>query len=231
MAIVLFALFLRGQYVSDTLRGIIIPELENMTGQKVTASRFSINILPLFLEAKDMKVSDASGQTILDTRRVKGYITLSGIFNRQITLQRLVIEDTSVTTHREQLDGIISHVKAYLEKERELAFKVKIRVVEVVRGNVFLKDENLKGELVIKGLSGEYLTGESQKLNAAVKELGIEKEGWPEIVCDLNTAVVLRKDCNGSETTGDRRIRIKICRTRILWPWERHINSRYRPDR
>ncbi|HMK48582.1 MAG TPA: hypothetical protein VK435_00895, partial [Thermodesulfovibrionales bacterium] len=190
----LFAFFLRSQYISDALTRVIIPELEDVTGQRVAASRFAVNILPLYLEAKEMKISDESGQPIVSTRRVKGYVSLSAILNRQIKLQRLVIEDPSLKTTRNQLEGIISHVKAYLEKERETAFKVKIRVVEVVRGNISLRDENPKGEAVIKGLSGEYLTGEDQRLRASVKELSIMREGWPKILCDLSTSVVLKKD-------------------------------------
>ena len=186
--------FLRGRYVSDTLKGIIIPELETATGQKVEAPHISVNILPLFIEAKNMKVSDSSGNAIVNTKKVKGYISLSGVFNRQLTLQRLVIEEPSVVSNNRQLDEIIRHVRAYLEQERDLPFKVKIKVVEVVRGSVDLKDEELKSRAGIKGLSGEYIIGDNPRLKASVKELTIDKQDWPNIKCDINTSVVFKKD-------------------------------------
>jgi len=186
--------FLRGRYVSDTLKGIIIPELETATGQKVEAPHISVNILPLFIEAKNMKVSDSSGNAIVNTKKVKGYISLSGIFNRQLTLQRLVIEEPSLVSNNRQFDEIIRHVRAYLEQERDLPFKVKIKVVEVVQGSVYLKDEELKARAGIKGLSGEYIIGDNPRLKASVKELTIDKQDWPKINCDINTSVVFKKD-------------------------------------
>jgi hypothetical protein len=48
IAVVLgFVIFLlRGQYISDTLKGIILPELETASGQKVTAQKIFINLFP-----------------------------------------------------------------------------------------------------------------------------------------------------------------------------------------
>jgi hypothetical protein len=187
-------LFLRGQYISDTLKGIVIPELESATGQKVTAGKLYINILPLFIEAKDLTVSDSAGNKIVNAGKVRGYVTFAGIFNKQITLQRLVIERPDIRTQSEQLSGIIEHVKKYLEQERKDVLKVKIRVVEVVKGAVALSDPALKGDAGVKDLSGEFITGENPRLFATVRELDIDKEGWPKIVCDLNTAVTFQKD-------------------------------------
>lgn len=194
VAVGFLVFFLKGRYVSDTLKGIIIPELETATGQKVEAPHISVNILPLFIEAKNMKVSDTSGNAVVNTKKVKGYISLSGIFNRQLILQRLVIEEPSLVSDNRQLDEIIRHVRAYLEQERDLPFKVKIKVVEVVQGSVYLKDEELKGRAGIKGLSGEYIIGDNRRLKASVKELTIDKQDWPKIKCDINTSVVFKKD-------------------------------------
>ena len=186
--------FLRGQYVSDTLKGIVVPELESATGEKVTARKISINILPLFIEAQDLIVSDSSGDRIVNAGKVRGYVSLAGIFNKQITLQRLVVDGPDIRTERKQLTGIIEHVRKYLEQERKDVLKVKIRVVEVVKGAVLLNDQKAKGNAGINGLSGEFITGETPRLFAKVQELVIDKEGWPKIVCDLNTALTFQKD-------------------------------------
>ncbi len=188
------AFFLKGRYVSDTLKGLIIPELETATGRKVKAPYISVNIFPLFIEVKNMKVSDPSGNAVVNTKKVKGYISLSGIFNRQLILQRLVIEEPSLVSDNRQLDEIIRHVRAYLEQERDLPLKVKIKVVEVTRGDVYLTDKELKARAGVKGLSGEYIIGDNQRLKASVKELTIDKRDWPKINCDISASVVFKKD-------------------------------------
>ncbi len=64
----------RGPYVSNALKRLILPELEAALQQKVIAKKIYINIFPLFIEAKDLKVFDEDGKRILLANRVKGYI-------------------------------------------------------------------------------------------------------------------------------------------------------------
>ncbi len=182
------------QFISDTIKNIIVPELELATGQKLEAKKFSINILPLYIVAKDLIIKEPTGNTILSAKEVKAYASLSEIFNKRIILRRLVIEGPVIGVSKNKLEEIIKRVKAYLEKEREEAFKVKIKVVEVFKGDLFLSDEMLNARAEIKGLSGEFIIGDIQKLDAKTKELKLLKEGWPEISCSTSSAMDFKKD-------------------------------------
>ncbi len=189
------AIFLSyGKYLSDTLKDIIVPELESMTGQKVTVRTIHINLFPLFIDAKELKVFDQEGNDILIAKRAKGYVDLTGIFSKNLTIRRLVITDPGISTNRQELEDIVRHVRAYLEKERKTAFKVKVKVIEIVKGNVSFRDDELKGTAGVKGFSGEVILGENQRLNASIKELVLVKEGWPKLLCNINTAIVLKGD-------------------------------------
>jgi hypothetical protein len=191
----LLAFALRGRYVSDTLKNIILPELEAASGQRVTARAIYINLFPLFVEAKDLSVFDREGNSIVTASGVKGYINPSGFLSRRIYVRRLSVNDPLISTNGRQIEEIISNVKAYLEKERKPVFKVKMKVIEVVRGKASLRyDDNFKGTAGIKGLSGELILGETQRLKTSIKELVIRKEGWPGIACNIDTALVLKDD-------------------------------------
>lgn len=183
-----------GKYVSDTLKPLIIPELEAMTGQRVTVGSININLLPLFINAEDLRVLDGDGKNILIAGRVKGYVDLTGLLIRHLTIRRLVIGGPKITADRQKLEEIAGTVRAYLEKERKAAFKVKVKVIEVVKGDASLEDGELKGKAGLKGLSAELILGEAPRINGSIKELAIEKEGWPKIVCDVSTAVALKGD-------------------------------------
>jgi hypothetical protein len=184
----------RGPYISNGLKRIILPELEAALGQKVIVQKIYINIFPLFIEAKGLKVFDEDGNRIVFAKRVKGYVGLSKLLSRQLSIQRLVIKDPDISTNRDQLDEIIKNVKTYIEKERETAFKVKIKVIEVGNGNAYLRDDNLKGKMGIRGLGGELIIGKNPRFKTSIKELTIEEEGWPDIKCDVNASVVLKDD-------------------------------------
>jgi hypothetical protein len=183
----------RGPYISNELKRIILPELAAVFGQKVIAQKIYINLFPLFIEAKGLKVFDEAGNRILISKRVKGYIDLSGLLSRNLYIQRLVIKEPDISTNREQLEKIINSVKTYLEKERSTTFKVKIKVIEVVNGIISLRGD-LKDVLDIKGLAGEIILQKDPRLKISIKKFDIRKEGLPEFTGNIDTSLVFKKD-------------------------------------
>ena len=192
ISLLIFAV--RGEFVSNTLKDVILPELEDATGQKVTVQKLYLNLFPLFIEANGLKVADNSGRQILYSKKVKGYIDLTGILSRHITIRRLLIQEPLISADRLTIEKIISAVQAYLKEEREPSLKVKIKAVDVADASVNLRDIDAKGTLDIKGFSGEALLGENQRIKAAIKELKLEKEGWPDIKGDLDAAVTFMEE-------------------------------------
>jgi hypothetical protein len=189
------AIFLsQGKALSDALKELVVPELESMTGQKISFQAIHINLLPLFIDAKGLRVVDHEGRDVLIAKRAKGYVDLTGIFSKTLTIHRLVITEPGISTDRQELETIVGHVRDYLDKERKTAFKVKVKVIEIVKGNVSFSDEELKGSAGVKGLSGEVILGETQRFNVSIKELELAKEGWPKVLCNINTAIVLKDD-------------------------------------
>jgi len=189
------ALFLsQGKYISDTLKNLIIPELKSMTGQRVAVRKIQINLFPLFIDARELKVLDQEGKDILTANRAKGYVDLTGLLSRHLTIRRLVITEPRISSDRQKVEEIVGNVRAYLEKERKTALKVKVKVIEIVKGYASFSDDELKGTADVKGFAGEIILGESPRLNGSIKELAIEKEGWPKVVCDIKAAIVSRGD-------------------------------------
>lgn len=184
----------RTPQISDALKDVITSELEDMTGKKVAIRNIYLNIFPLFIEAKDLRIYHEGDRSVLTTNRVKGYLGLSGLLDRRPSLKRIVIYEPVLSADRGQLEEIIKNVKSYLEKDTKAAIKVKVKVVEVIKGSVDLKDDDLKGMMAMKGLEGEIIIGESNRLKASVKELGVERGGWPKIKCDINTALIMKNE-------------------------------------
>src|SRR5512135_933404 len=73
------AIVLRGPHISNALKKLILPELELMVGRKVIAQQIYVNLFPLFVEAKGLKIFDDKGERIFLAQRVKAYLDLTGI--------------------------------------------------------------------------------------------------------------------------------------------------------
>ena len=194
-AVVLFLviIFLRGPYISDILKSVILPELEDVSGQKLTTDKIFVNLFPLFVEAKGLKVLNADGTRMLSAGKVKGYVNPAGLLGREIVIRRLAVDGLNVTTSRQDIEKVIRHVKAYLEKEKKSALKAKINVIDVSKGNLALRDSVSKGSADIKGLSTELILGQKKRIRVASSEVRIKKEGWPNIMFNIDTSAVLRK--------------------------------------
>jgi translocation and assembly module TamB len=180
----------RGPHISNYLKKIILPEIEAASGQKVMAQKIYLNVFPLFVEAKDMKVFDGNGNRILAAPRVKGYIDLSGLFFREISIRRLVIKDAEISSDLAQIEGIVGKVIAYLEKNQNPFIKVDIKAIEVVSAAAVVRDENTKSMLRIKSFGGSIILGKNPRLNTTIAGVSFKKAGWPEFPFDINATAV-----------------------------------------
>jgi len=184
----------RGPYVSNALKRLILPELEAASGQRVIAKNIYINIVPFFIEAKGLKVFDEDGKRVLLAKRVKGYIEPLGLLRSNLSIRRLVIKESMITTDSEKIDELVRNIRTYLGKEeRKPPLKVKIKVVEVNEGAASLRDDDLKSVIKIGGLGGVVILGRDPRLKMSIKKLHINREGLPELKADIATSLVFRE--------------------------------------
>lgn len=193
--IIFLILFFAGvPALSTALTNIIISELQDISGERVTIGSLQLRLFPLSIEAKDVTVSGENGENILAAGRVKGYLGLGELLARTVSLRRIVVGELHLTAEREKFEEVVRHVRAYLERERKDAVKVTVKAVEIVSGDIHVADRMANGTLDVKGLSGELIIGEAQRVRTAAREITVEREGWPKIVCDVSSAFVLKKD-------------------------------------
>jgi hypothetical protein len=189
----LAAFVLRGPYVSNALKKMILPELELASGRQVTAGRIYVNLFPLFAEARDVRAVDDKGNRILSVPVAKAYVNLSGLVSGNIVIRRLVIKGPQIAANKKQAEEIIRNIGAYLSMQRKTAVKVKIRAVEIRQGNVAFSDESQKLVSTIQRFNGEIIIGESQRIRASAEEVTVRKNDWPQIAAGVAASFAVEK--------------------------------------
>jgi len=171
---------LRGPYLSNSIKRIIIPILENATGERIVTDHAVINLFPFYIQIKSIRVFNDEGQRLIWITKTRAYIDLLALLRGEIRLLRLSLKEPDITASREDLQRMVRHIKDYLsgEKGRGVAFTLKgIRVTNggfdlsgmdglkgvsgkglimsgFFRGNDLILDWSLdEGHLLIKGLS------------------------------------------------------------------------------
>jgi hypothetical protein len=218
------AIFLRGPHMSNSLKRIILPELETATGNKVIAQKIYINIFPLFIEAKNLKMFDEDGTRIFFAKRVKAYVDLAGLLDKDVTIRRLVIKEPELTIDRQKADGIMEHINAYLAQEGGSKVKVRVRAVEVQDSRTEYMDQETRTSISISGVSGEIITGKVQKIRTTTGKVTVAREGWPELSAEVSSALSLEKgtlridkisiSSMGSELSGSGEIEKDVLRAK-----------------
>ncbi len=192
LAVIVLAVVLRGPHISNALKKVILPELENATGKRVIAQKIYINIFPLFMEAKELKVFDEDGNRVLRAKRVKAYLDISGLFSRSLIIRRLVIREPVIAADQEQAESLVRHVQDYLAKTRKDSLKVKVIALEVQQGTANLSSPKLKTELGVTGLSGEVILNETQRVRVDANSVAVRREGLPELTGAISALMLIK---------------------------------------
>jgi autotransporter translocation and assembly factor TamB len=179
-------LVLRGPHVSNALKKLILPELENISGQKVVAQKIQVNLFPLFVQAKNIKIFDQDGERLLSAERVKCYMKLSSLLNRELFCQRIVVVKPEIWADKKKVDGIVQHIDDYLKKQSD---KKLIRNGEFVFHNL-PQHAMFSG----RGLNATVLLGDVPKLKIDIDDLAAYFKSLPPFKCGIKTILFLKKD-------------------------------------
>lgn len=188
--VITISYLMRSTNISNELKKIIIPELELALGKKVTIQKISINIIPLFLEINNLSVYDEEGNKFLTIKKTKAYISVSGLFKKELSIKRLAIKDPDLNIDKEEGDLIIKNIKKYLLTESKFPFKIKVKSINASNGNLELKAHDLK--ILATELNSEVTLIEIPKIKISSKTLFTKNNrDYPFL---LKTNFLLKKD-------------------------------------
>src|SRR5210317_966576 len=114
IAVVFF--LLRGPYLSNYIKRIIVPQLENITGERVIIGQAAVNLFPFYVQTKSMKVFDEDGNKLLWITKSRAYIDISGLFLKKVRIRKFWLKEPRLRTSREQLDKAIQNIKNYVSE-------------------------------------------------------------------------------------------------------------------
>lgn len=191
----------RGPHISNLLKRAILPELSIATGRHVTAQKIYINVFPLFIEARDLKVFD-EGEQIVHIPRVKGYLGISGLLGKELVLKRLVAREPLIKGDAARFEEIIDNIKKYLEVERKAPIKVVVKTVVLDNGRFAIRygENSVQGngfslDAVLDIREGPAIRGKAvQKIAFGLREFSSSIKGWPEVKGEIKGALAVRGD-------------------------------------
>jgi len=156
---ILVFFLLRGPYLSNSIKRVLIPLLENATGERVITDDAVINLIPFYIQIKSIRVLDKDGNRLLWVTRMRAYLDPFALLHDEIRVKRLSLKEPNLTASREDIQRIKENIQNYLsDTERGHAFTIKgIKVTD--------------GEFELKGFGRfQNISGKGLVVNGAVKD-------------------------------------------------------------
>lgn len=133
-AIVFF--LLRGPYLSNSIKRIIIPQLENLTRERILIDKAVINLFPFYVQAKGFRLFDKDGNRILWITKTRVYIELIGLFSNEIRIRKLTLREPDLTAADSDIRRILDNIRKSASVGEKGKFSVALKNIQLTDGNI-----------------------------------------------------------------------------------------------
>ncbi len=178
-------LFLRGPQVSRYLKKTVFAGFEAATGYRITADRLYANLVPLYVGADNIRVSDENGKPIFSAGKVKAYASFVPLLRKTVFIKRIAVikPDIRIT------DSQVKHFLKSLARAKKPSGGFRLKVGSVVMEDAVLNYAEGQGAFGIacRGLSGEASLGSRKEIKASAKDIVFSGKGIPHLDLKLDT--------------------------------------------
>ncbi len=143
---------LRGPYLSNYIKRIFVPFLENVTRERVIIDRAAINLFPFYLQAKGVKLFDKNGNKILYISKTRVYIDVLGLFSKDIRIRKFYLKEPRLTANEDDVKRIVENIDKSLTEGGEKHFNVSLKGIKLVNGEIDYTDEDGKSGISARGM-------------------------------------------------------------------------------
>ncbi len=168
VAIVFF--LLRGPYLSNSIKRVIQPVLENAVGERIIIDRAVINLFPLYLQTKGFKVFDKEGNRLLWITKMRVYVDVLGLFANEIRIRRLTVTEPDLAIDKKHLETIIASFKERGKEDNGKKFNVSINNVKITDGEFIITDEVKKAVVSGNGLDVGLYIKKAMNITISLKD-------------------------------------------------------------
>ena len=192
--IALLFFLLRGPYLSNSIKRILLPVLEQATGERIIIDSAVINLFPFYLQTKGFKVFDEEGNKLLHVTKMRAYIDLLGLFSKEIKIRRLTVEEPELTADRAALNRIADSAEKYTHKEDGADFKVSLKSIKLTDGKFTYSDAGNEISARGSGLALDLLNKKTADVNLVLENGAVKFPDFPELSAGLKLTVKIDGD-------------------------------------
>ncbi len=191
-SIALVFFLLRGPYLSNSIKRLIQPAMEEAIREKIIIDKAVINLFPFYLQTKGFKVFDGEGNKLVSATKMRAYIDLIGLFSKEIRIRRLTVKEPELTTDKKTLEKIIDSIEKYTRRDNGRHFGISVKSMKITDGKFTLADEEKQMTASGQGLYVEVVVKDEINVVLSLKNGVLKLPDLPELSAGLDGKIKLR---------------------------------------
>jgi autotransporter translocation and assembly factor TamB len=180
---------LRGPYLSNSIKRVILPVLENAIGERIIIDKAVINLFPFYLQTKGFKVFDEKGNRLLRVTKMRAYIDLFGLFSKEIRIRRWTVHEPNITADGMKLENVLSSIQKKSSGEDGKNYRVTVKSAKITDGDFHVYDNVERTAVSGSGLYMDVVSKDDINIGISLKEGSLQLPGLPEMKGGLDGRV------------------------------------------
>ncbi len=198
ISIVIFVLLAAAEvYVqSDSfalrIRPLVVARLKAALGSDVEIGWVRANLIPMYLEARDLSLPDERGKQIAAIRKIKVYIDPLPLILKKIKLSSITILEPRAFVERSKdgefnISPLVDRIKNNISRihaEGPSDFKIDLRTIIVNQGRISFDDGMTSMHVEVSQINAStviYLTGDGMKITLKNSEVHVAVPAYQEL--------------------------------------------------
>jgi len=192
--IALIFFLLRGPYLSNSIKRVLIPVLENATGERIITDHAVINLFPFYLQVKSIRIFDKDGNRLLWVTKTRAYIDLLALLHGEIRVRRLTLKEPNLTATKRDLERVIKNIKNYLSGGKGKRFAFTLKSIKIIDGEFTLKDTGKFRRLSGRGLAANAIVKNNLMVDWSLDKGKIHFQGLSELAYGMTGRIRLNRN-------------------------------------
>ncbi|HDH53059.1 MAG TPA: hypothetical protein ENH24_01075, partial [Nitrospirae bacterium] len=143
---------LRGPYLSNSIKRILLPVLENATRERIIIDKAVINLLPFYVQTKGFKLFDKDGNRLLWITKTRVYIDLLALLSKEFRIRKLTLKEPRLTVREEDLRRIIENIKKSSSVGKKGKYSISLKNIKLTDGELDYSNAEKGNTVSVRGL-------------------------------------------------------------------------------
>jgi autotransporter translocation and assembly factor TamB len=192
-------LYVRSEFFEHRIRPIAVSALKDLLGQELQIGRITANLVPLFVEARDISLPDGAGREIAAVRKIRIYVNPLSLLFKKIRLSSIVLLQPRIHAARFK-DGelnllpLITRIRSQMSRNPSSGpprFKVIVKSITVRQGRVWFSDAMSGARFSLSGLQTtvKLSSGGGGTFTVKQGEVQATTPGYPEFFGNVKASL------------------------------------------